>query len=51
MTSHGQMALRRRVGRPDAVIRSVVMGLQCTRAPARQQCITAGIANLAWTVA
>jgi hypothetical protein len=37
MTSHGQMALRRRVVCPRAEARSVVMGLQFTRALRPQQ--------------
>jgi hypothetical protein len=51
MTSHGQMALRRRAFGPRAEIRLFVMGVQFTRALRSQQWPVAGLANSVWTVA
>jgi hypothetical protein len=39
MTSHGQMALRRSPPWPRPETRSVVMGLQSTRAASVRQCL------------
>jgi len=51
MTSQGQMALRRRAGRPWVRARWVVMGPQCTRALPAQQWRGGRLANAGWTVA